>query len=148
MIGRGRASLHADCLALELGVVNRLHVLKPAAFLSDQRVGRAVIVIGVERKFVGLDGAHDNVAAACRKRHADEAETLGIPGVFNGAAEFVGENFRDLVLEALALLVRVREVLRRRANAKHVSVHRVGQVTLGGLGATCRGDDETAEEES
>ena len=113
-------------LALELGIVETGHPRELAA-RHDQCVGRTVIGVGVLHALGAGGRADDEVAQARAEGVADESGTLRQPVIADLDLEFVGDDLRDPVLEAVLLAVGERHVARVAADAQDVRGHEIGQ---------------------
>src|SRR3984893_15007091 len=90
---------------LELLVFKCRDLIKAAALLGDQRVGRAIIGIGALDKVIALRETHDDVATMGGKRHPNKAGRLRKVHVVKLFLKLLGKQFGELVFESLALLV-------------------------------------------
>ena len=88
-------------LAFQALVFQRRDVVKAAARLGDQRVGRAVVGIGALDQIVALRKAHDDVAAMRAKRHPNETGRLRKVHVVELLLQLFREQLGELVLETL-----------------------------------------------
>ena len=120
--GRRRAGHDADMLAFQALVFQRRNVFEAAARLGDQRIGGAVIGIGSLNQIVALRKAHDDIATMGPERHPDEAGRLREIHVVQLLVQLLGEQFGELVLESLALLVGERQIVRVGADAQHLGI--------------------------
>ena len=109
-------------LAFQPLVLQRRDVFEAAALLGDQRIGGAVIGIGALNQVVALRKAHDDVATMGPERHPDEAGRLREVHVVQLLVQLLGEQFGELVLESLALLVGERQIVRIGADAQHLGI--------------------------
>ena len=109
-------------LAFQALVFQRRNVLEAAALLGDQRIGGAVIGIGTLNHVVALREAHDDVATMGPERHPDEAGRLREVHVVQLLLQFLGEQFGELVLESLALVVGEWQIVRVGADAQHLGI--------------------------
>ena len=66
--------------------------------------------------------AHDDVATMGAKRHPDEAGRLWEVHVVQLLVQLLGEQFGELVLESLALVVGERQIVRIGADAQHLGI--------------------------
>ena len=126
-----RAGHDADMLAFQALVVQRRNVFEAAALLGDQRIGGAVIGIGALNQVVALREAHDDVATMGPKRHPDEAGRLREVHVVQLLVQLLGEQFGELVLEALALFVGERQIVRIGADAQHLGIDELDRQIAG-----------------
>ena len=123
MFGAGRRPRdNPDPLVLELWIVDRGDILKTAAGLEDQRIGRPVIGDRHLRLIVALRKSHDDIASERAQRHPDEAGCLREVGVAELLAELGGEQFGELVFKSLALVVGERQIARIATGAKDVGI--------------------------
>ncbi len=125
-----RASDHADALVPETRVGEAVDAVERAAGAIDQRIGRSVIVVGVEHELITLGVADHHVAALGEQGLPDEAGGLGKPCVLDRHLEFGSNHISDLVLETLAFLVRKRQVRRVGADAQRRAIDQIGAMRL------------------
>ena len=135
---RRRAGHDADTLAFQALVFQRRHVFEAAALLGDQRIGGAVIGIGALNQVVALREAHDDVATMGAKRHPDEAGRLREVHVVQLLVQLLGEQFGELVLESLALVVGERQIVRIGADAQHLGIDELDRQIAGFLDLRAR----------
>ena len=95
---------------------------RPLPWLGDQRVGGAVIGIGALDQVVALRIAHDDVATMRGERHPNEAGCLRKVRIVQLLLKLLGEQFGELVLEPLALLIRERQIARVGAYSQHLGI--------------------------
>ena len=76
-------------------------------------------------------GAHDDVATMRAKRHPDEAGRLREVHVVELLVQLLGEQFGELVLEALALFVGERQIVRIGADAQHLGIDELDRQIAG-----------------
>ena len=110
------------CLPFSRGSSSVVTSSRPGARLGDQRIGRAVIGIGALNEIVALRKAHDDIAAMRAERHPHEAGRLREVHVVELLLQLLGEQFGELVLESLALLVGERHVARIGADPQHLGI--------------------------
>ncbi len=117
-VDRLRRGEHAEHAASKPGIVEPLHIGKPAAPSRHDDVGRAIIRVG-RLHDVRADGvAHHDVAEIGIERVAGEARTRRRPEIAHRLLELIADDVGDLVLEPLPGTTAERHVGRIGANAK------------------------------
>lgn len=137
----------ADAEAAQARIVERREIREVSIGARHEHVARPVVGARDVREVEADRLAHDDVAGAGVQRVADEAAPLGQPRGAHGDAEVGGDERRQRVLEALAALVAVRQVVGIGAHAQLVAHRwgRVGGVARRGAAAAPRGEDDERE---
>jgi hypothetical protein len=102
--------LNPDAKVPEGGVIERLDV-EVTVLPVDEHVGGAVVWHRSENPVCTVRDAHHNVACMRTERAADEAATLGMPGVPHGGAQLSRDESGEPILETFLPLIRERQVV-------------------------------------
>src|ERR1051326_425438 len=131
--------LHADAPRAQPRIVERDDAEVPVT-TRDEDVGGAVIRLRLRRELVIGGNAEDAVADACLQRVAHEAAPLREPEVVDVSMKITPDERRNLVFEALLLLVRIREIVRVSANTQDAALSS-RLLALGRVGARAAKED-------
>src|SRR5208282_4785351 len=104
------------------------------------------------RDIVTLGEAHDDIAFIGTQGIAHEAHRVRIPGVAQRFAKLAGDDFRELVLETLAILVGEGQISRIGANPEDLWIDKLdrrSRAFLGkGAGLSRKPEGESGQEGS
>ena len=109
-------------LALQARICQRLDIVQTGTGSNHQHIESVVVGVGGLHQVVALRVAHDDVAFQHVQRVAHEAHRARVIGVLDGFAEFLGEQFRQLVFEAFVGLIRKRHAAGIGADTQHFRI--------------------------